>query len=115
MTAYCCSGDSGTLVELQYEIDNLAADSASVTKVRKPTCNTNKYSESLACFKLTAEWKCGAGRTGPYGICNPIGSDASTVTKEGEKSASSSSSPSSSSSKMTLSNGCQQQRGGWDE
>ncbi|CAO1632208.1 unnamed protein product [Parajaminaea phylloscopi] len=100
VTVYCCSGISGSLVDLPYQINTSTTDTGPATSETEPICMTNQYSDALACFRLTAESNCKNGQMGPYGVCNPVESDASTVTKQREQSSSSASSSSAMSTAM---------------
>ncbi|PWN20746.1 hypothetical protein BCV69DRAFT_282968 [Microstroma glucosiphilum] len=84
ITVYCCSGVSGTMETLPYSVNTRTADNVSL--VQEPICNTSRYSDSLSCFRMTAEAHCRSAASGLYGVCNPNGADSSTVAKSAARS-----------------------------
>lgn len=62
---------------LPYAVSTRTADNTS--SVQEPVCLTSRYSDSLSCFRMTAEAHCRSATSGLYGVCNPNGTDTSTV------------------------------------
>lgn len=84
ITVYCCSGVSGTMETLPFSVSTRSSENTS--SVQEPICRTSRYSDSLSCFRMTAEAHCRSAGSGLYGVCNPDGTDTSTVAKSSARS-----------------------------
>ncbi|CAO1628775.1 unnamed protein product [Jaminaea pallidilutea] len=104
ITAYCCSGIQGDLIESSQTTPG-GDDTAS-----QQVCRTDRYADALACFKLTAEAHCKDAQNGPFGVCNASSEDQSTVVSSlssAATSTSSSSSPSDSGDSSSIASSAQ--------